>query len=193
MTEWSEGIRHRKCGFFRKGKQGCPAVALDEWRFYDLNGPMKKIQMMLVRGCLTGAAVLLAACAAATPGSRVAQAPQLFEALTTPQKQAVLEGRVLEGMSPDAVYLAWGRPDRVTRGSQNGTPFELWRFTELQPVYRSAVNLGWGYGYGPYGYGGRGYYDPAFVGVETGPDYVPVTAAVVRFSRNRVIAWERLR
>ena len=37
------------------------------------------------------------------------------------------------------------------------------------------------------------YYDPAFVGVETGPDYVPVTAAVVRFSRNRVTAWERLR
>ena len=128
---------------------------------------MKKIQMMLVRGCLTGAALVLAACAAATPGSRVAQAPQLFEALTAPQKQAVLEGRVLEGMTPDAVYLAWGRPDRVTRGSQNGTPFELWRFTELQAIYSSAVQVG--------------------------PDYVPVTAAVVRFSRNLVIAWERLR
>jgi hypothetical protein len=29
--------------------------------------------------------------------------------------------------------------------------------------------------------------------VDMGPDYVPVTAAVVRFSRNRVVSWERLR
>ena len=154
---------------------------------------MKKIHMMLVRGWLSGVALLLAACAAATPGSRVAQAPRLFEVLPAPQKQAVLEGRVLEGMTPDAVYLAWGRPDRVTRGSQNGTPFEIWRFTELQPVYRSSVHVGLGYGYGHYGYGRGGYYDPAFAALETGPDYVPVTAAMVRFSRNRVTGWERLR
>ena len=149
--------------------------------------------MVLVRGCLTGAVLFLAACAAITPGSRVAQAPKLFEPLTAPQKQAVLEGRVLEGMTPDAVYLAWGRPDRVTRGSQNGTPFEIWRFTELQPVYHSSVPVGFGYGYGRGGYGRGGYYHPAFAALETGPDYRPIAAAVVRFSRNRVTGWERLR
>jgi hypothetical protein len=53
--------------------------------------------------------------------------------------------------------------------------------------------MGHGYGYGPYGYGGRRYYHPGFVAVDTGPDYVPMTAAVVRFSRNRVTGWERLR
>jgi hypothetical protein len=102
-----------------------------------------------------------------------------------------MEGRVVEGMSPDAVYLALGRPDRVVRGSDKGIPFEVWRYTTLQPVYRSS----WSAGYGPV-YGGpyrRGFYDPGWVGWDMGPDYVPVTAAVVRFSRNRVTGWERLR
>ena len=153
------------------------------------------IPRKLVWSAVAGVALLLASCAVSTPGNRVAQAPQLFEALPAPQKQAVMEGRVVEGMSPDAVYLAWGRPDRVTRGSENGTPYELWRFTELQPVYHSsvAVGMGYGYGYGHYGHGARRYCNPGFVAVDTGPDYVPVTSAVVRFSRNRVTGWERLR
>ena len=154
---------------------------------------MKKSQMKLLRSLVGVMTMLLGACAGTTPGGRVAQAPQLFESLTVSQKEAVLQGRVVEGMTPDAVYLAWGRPDQVTRGSRNGTPFELWRFTDLQPVYRSGVGVGLGYGYGTYGFGGRRYYDPGFIAVNAGPDYIPVTAAVVRFSQNRVTAWERLR
>lgn len=101
-----------------------------------------------------------------------------------------MAGRIMEGMSPDAVYLALGRPDRVTRGSRDGKPFELWRYTELQPVYHTNFWAGWGYG--PYGYRHR-YYDPLWLGWDTGPDYIPVTSAVVRFNRNRVTGWERIR
>ena len=154
---------------------------------------MKIISVKLLQLALATAALLLPSCAVSTPASRAAQAPHLFDALTETQKQAVRESRVTEGMPPDAVYLSLGRPDRVTRGSQNGQPYEVWRFTQLQPVYHTSAGLGFGYGYGPYGYGGRRYYDPGFLAVETGPDYVPVTAAVVRFNRNRVVAWERLR
>ena len=151
--------------------------------------------MELVRSLVGACTLLLAACAAGTPGGRVAQAPQLFEALPNEQRQAVMQGRVLEGMTPDAVYLAWGQPDRVTRGSRNGAAFELWQYTDLQPVYRSGFSGGAGFGYASWGrdYHGRGYYDPRFTAVETGPDYVPVAAAAVRFSRNRVTAWERNR
>lgn len=145
-------------------------------------------------GMAAMAAFLLSSCAVSTPGSRIAQAPQLFEPLPAAQKEAVMAGQVVEGMTPDAVYLAWGRPDRVTRGSQGGKPFELWRYTELRPIYRSHVSLGYGYGYGyrRYGYH-RGYYDPLWAGWDAGPDYVPVTSAVVRFTRNRVTGWERIR
>jgi hypothetical protein len=144
------------------------------------------------RGLLAAAAaVVLSACAASTPVTRVAQAPQLYEPLSSAQKQAVMEGRVVEGMSPDAVYLALGRPDRVIRGSDNGRPFEQWRYTELQPVYRTGISMGYGYGYPRHH--GRGYYDPGWVSWDTGPEYIPVTSVVVRFSRNRVTGWERLR
>ncbi len=148
---------------------------------------MKRLSSCL----LASVAFWLSACAASTPGSRVAQAPQLFEPLSTAHRQAVMEGRVVEGMSPDAVYLALGRPDRVLRGSDKGIPFEVWRYTTLQPIYRSS----WSVGHGPVyrGRHGGGYYDPGWLGWDMGPDYVPVTAAVVRFSRNRVTGWERLR
>ncbi len=122
----------------------------------------------------------------------------LYDALSTTQKQAVMEAKVTEGMTPDAVYLAWGRPDRVIRGSENGKPYELWRYTELQPVYHSGLTMGLGYGYGHgyrhgYGHGRHLYRDPRFLAFETGPDYLPITAAVVRFRANRVVSWERLR
>jgi hypothetical protein len=154
---------------------------------------MDKISAKLIRALLAGVALMLSACAASTPAGRVAQAPGLFESLTETQKQAVREGRVIEGMTPDGVYLAWGRPDRVTRGSQNGQPYEVWRFTELQPVYYSGMGLGRGFGFGGYGWGGGRFCDPLLLPVDMGPDYVPVTAAVVRFVRNRVVSWERLR
>lgn len=159
---------------------------------FTLNPPKTMIQRLLRCGAAL-AALVLSSCAVSTPGSRVAQAPQLFGPLPDHQKQAVMDGKVVEGMTPDAVYLAWGRPDRVTRGSQGGKPFELWRYTELKPVYRTDFAMGFGYSrFGYYGHG-RGYYDPSWVGMDIGPDYVPVTAAVVRFSRNRVTGWERLR
>lgn len=135
----------------------------------------------------------LSACAVSTPGSRVARAPQLFQPLGETQKQAVMEGRVIEGMSPDAVYLALGRPDRVVRGSENGKSYELWRYMELRPVQRQSVSMGFGYGFPHGGYSRHGYYDPGWVSWETGPDYVPVTSAAVRFTNNRVTGWERLR
>lgn len=152
---------------------------------------MDKISAKLIRVLLAGVALVLSACAASTPAGRVAHSPGIFESLTEIQKQAVREGRVIEGMTPDAVYLAWGRPDRVTRGSQNGQPYEVWRFTELQPVYASG--MAFGRGFGGYGWGGGRFRDPLLLSVDMGPDYVPITAAVVRFSRNRVASWERLR
>lgn len=142
---------------------------------------------------LAAAVCGLASCAVSTPGSRVARAPELYQPLSDAQKQAVMDGRVVEGMSPDAVYLALGRPDRVVRGSQNGKAYELWRYMELQPVPMRTVSVGFGFGFPPGGHYRHGYYDPGWMAWEAGPDYVPVTSVAVRFSNNRVTGWERLR
>ncbi|MES2707982.1 MAG: hypothetical protein V4726_15425 [Verrucomicrobiota bacterium] len=135
------------------------------------------------------AGFFLSSCATPGPPGRIEKYPGMFATLSAAEQKAVREGRIVEGMSKDAAYLAWGRADSVTTGSQNGTPFELWRYTALQPIYSSNLTLGYGFGYGRYGRR----YDPAFIGFESGPDYVPVTAAVVRFKNGKVSGWERAR
>lgn len=137
-------------------------------------------------------AVFLNSCATPGPPGRIQKYPGMFTALPPEQQTAVREGRIAEGMSKDAVYLAWGKPDTVTLGSQSGSPFEQWRYTALQPVYYSNLSMGFGFGYGGYGRHGR-YYYPGYAGFDTGPDYIPVTAAVVRFRNETVSGWERVR
>lgn len=139
------------------------------------------------------AGLFLSSCETPGPSGRITKYPGMFTSLPDSQKQAVQEGRITEGMSKDAAYLAWGKPDSVTTGSQNNQAFELWRYTALQPIYYSNLSMGYGFGYGRYGRYGHRYYDPGFIAFDTGPDYVPVTAAVVRFRNDRVSSWERAR
>ena len=139
------------------------------------------------------AVIALSSCASSNPASRVASHPALMEGLSGEHRNLVLQGRVKEGMNKDAVFLAWGRADEITRGSEGGRESELWRYVALKPVYHTSIgmSMGFGRGYNRYGRYGRncgGFYgDPFF---ETGPDYVPVTAAVVRFRNNKVTSWE---
>lgn len=136
------------------------------------------------------AAVCLSSCAVSNPASRISQQPAVFAALPASQKALVQTGQIAEGMTKDAVYLAWGRPDGVLAGSENGKSTELWRYTRLQPVYRQRIGMGMGWGYGPYCGRGRRHYDPFY---DQGLEYVPVTAGVVRFRNGKVTGWEAAR
>ncbi len=110
----------------------------------------------------------------------------MYGALPTDQRQAVEQGRLVEGMERDAVYLAWGRPAGVKEGSSGGRQVEKWRYVNYRPMVTNHFNMGYGYGYGrgcDYGY-----YD-------FGPtvDYIPYTAAVVEFRDGKVTGWEQER
>lgn len=93
-------------------------------------------------------------------------------------------------MTRDAVFLAWGKADQVTTGSENGRPVETWRYTTLRPVYYtgSLSPLPGYYAY-PYGYRRARYVYP-YPGYGMTPDYVSTTSAVVRFRSGSVVAWE---
>lgn len=134
------------------------------------------------------AAVLLGftACETASPATRAQQNPAVFNSLSAEDRDLVLKGTISEGMTKDAVLLAWGRPSTVVTSSDNGRITEVWRYTSLQPVYRPHYGMGMGYGYG---YRGRGYAYP-YGAVGFGPDYVPVTSSIVRFRKNRVVGWD---
>jgi hypothetical protein len=146
-----------------------------------------KMLALVVLGIV--AAFGLTSCETASPATRAQQNPGVLESLSAEDRDLVLKGTIAEGMSKDAVLIAWGRPDRVTSGSAGGRATETWSYTSMRPIYRPHYGLGLGYGsYGHHGYRHRHFYPSASFGM--GPDYIPVTSSVVRFRGNRVIAWE---
>jgi len=140
------------------------------------------------------AALLLSQCVSATPQKRIERNPQLFSQLGNRDRQMVSSGVIREGMSRDAVFLAWGRPDRVTVGTTRGKEVEAWTYLRERAVRTVNFNAGFGYGgWGPYGgfgpFGGFGWGGHPFWGGGPTVTYIPYTAGVVEFSAGRVTKW----
>ena len=143
---------------------------------------------------LAAAAALLASCAPSNPQARIEQAPHLFENLSAEHRRAVTEGRIERGMSPDDVYLAWGRPASEYVGEESGQRTLRWDYAGSRPVYTTDTFATFGYGRYPYGRLGRyGYYGYPTYGTGTSVTYVPYRKATVWFRNDRVTKWERRR
>lgn len=95
----------------------------------------------------------------------------------------VQQGRICEGMSKDAVYLAWGNPNsEPVKGQQDGMSYEKWVYLRYQPVTVDTVGFGTGCWYhGPHYFGS---------GLSTSTAMVPTEAAWVIFQNDVVTAWE---
>lgn len=141
----------------------------------------RTIQMMV-----TGAvAFLLGSCQTITPATRINQNPVMYNMLSPEQKVMVQQGQICEGMSKDAVYLAWGNPNTPPiTGLQDGVSYEKWVYTTYQPVMVDSFNTGFGCGYGHHWHGG---------GISSSTAYVPQEAAWVMFQNGKVTAWEKRR
>lgn len=106
-------------------------------------------------------ALLLSSCE--TPRDRIAQRPEVFNALSPRDRDLVSRGQIREGMSQDAVYLAWGAPNQRGAGRHRGSSAETWIYFSTTtgdhyPGYGFGYGrFGYGYGFGPYGYGFGGY------------------------------------
>ena len=70
--------------------------------------------------------LVLAAAGCSTPETRSKEKQAAFDMLSPKQKADVLGGKVVVGMSADAVYIAFGPPDRVSKGG--GT--DRWIYTK---------------------------------------------------------------
>jgi hypothetical protein len=134
--------------------------------------------MITLRILLSVSVALFAVSCASPIERRVTKNPQMFNKLTSEQQQSVQQGRVKEGMSRDAVYLAWGHPSAVSNGSRDGRTYERWNYTELQPVYINTLGAG-------ISRHACGFYDPYYY---SGPiiDYVRVPGRSVEFVNNKV-------
>ena len=149
---------------------------------------MKSIRLSIF---LPLTALILAGCTtSSTTESRIAHRPELFQALPESHRTAVHRGEVREGMSKDAVYLAWGRADEVVKSSRKGRATETWRYLGTRTVSRAGFGVGLGYGYGFSRYGSCYGYDPFFHSTHN-YEYREYVAAQVEFENGKVVSWER--
>jgi hypothetical protein len=79
----------------------------------------------------------------------------IYNALTAEDQGLVSSGRIREGFSREAVFLAFGRPESVARGSSKGRETEKWEYWTAQPVQHGfyGPSMGWRRGAIGYGYG----------------------------------------
>ena len=114
----------------------------------------------------------------ASTQERASSRPAAFSRLSARDKQLVLDGQVREGMGKDAVFIAWGAPDRVFQGRAQGKPFESWVYVTQRTTPAQAGPFYYGPFLGLYptpvlvgGRGGRrgrfinagAYYDAAYL------------------------------
>jgi hypothetical protein len=79
---------------------------------------------------------LLAGCS--TPQRRACQQAAVFRKLSPADQQLVLHGRIRQGLSQPAVYIAWGEPNRKIQGAKGQESNERWvyalQLTQYVPI-----------------------------------------------------------
>ena len=151
------------------------------------------------------AAIGLSSCASPVE-RRITRNPQLFEKLSSKDRALVVRGEIREGMTKEAVFLAWGRADYISGGRDRGAAIDRWEYAGTRPVYTADIGIGFGVGHyhhhqyayghghrhGGYGYSYGGMWDPYWGGYG-GPSiaYVPYRAASVDFRQDRVVRFVR--
>src|SRR5437762_4722235 len=109
---------------------------------------------------IAASALVLASCS--TTETRISGRSEIYQTLSPKDQALVSQGQIRTGMSQNAVWLAWGSPDRKIVGNMRGRPTETWIY-----VNYTTAPYGYGYPYGPYRYGygyGFGFTSVGFVG-----------------------------
>ena len=135
--------------------------------------------LMLLGGLL---ALGFPACSTlSTPAARIERFPEKYQALPAEHQELAAQGRIVEGMNTDAVFLAWGAPNHVMAGSDQGNPYETWSYTRL----RSATYPSLWFDYGYYGYGHYHHVHPYW-----NTYWYPVPVGRVEFINGLVNSWQ---
>src|SRR5438094_5625634 len=105
---------------------------------------------ILSRALVIGAATsALFVTSCETTENRISRHPEIYQGLSASDQALVSRGQIRPGMSQNAVWLAWGSPERKTAGNMRGRATETWIYityeTAPYPYWRPPWS--WGYGF----------------------------------------------
>src|SRR6266568_5326843 len=100
---------------------------------------------------IAASALTLAGCS--TTETRISGHPEIYQTLSSRDQALVSQGQIRSGMSQNAVWLAWGSPDRKIVGNMRGRPTETWMYVNYATYPYPYYGPGFGYGFGFTGVG----------------------------------------
>lgn len=139
------------------------------------------MKILPLLACATS--LLFFSCAPNTPEQRILKNISLYTALPAKHQELVKRGELARGMSPEAVFIAWGNPAEKYQIMNGGISTERWDYTRNKSVYTNQI----GYGIG---FGGHHSYSSLYFSPEV--SYIPQRSASVLFKMNKVDGWERM-
>jgi hypothetical protein len=161
----------------------------------------------IISGALTCGVALsaLITTSCETTEHRISTHPEIYQGLSANDQALVSRGQIRPGMSQNAVWLAWGSPERKITGNMRGHQTQTWIYityeTAPYPYWGPYGPWGWGYGFGPgiafvrTHHHGRGYvffgdpfYDPFYYAYI--PPSIPVPYKTVTFVNGRVMSFQ---
>lgn len=152
--------------------------------------------------CAISLPLLFAGCT--TIDTRIQERQAAFQSMSPADQALVQNGRIREGMSRDAVYIAWGPPSTRAPGRNRGQIVESWIYdaTAAGDYYPHPFYYGGRYGHGlGYGYFGghrhrfrrHWYYDPFYDPFfYNSANIVRYPERIVSFQNGRVISFQFL-
>ena len=113
---------------------------------------IRSMKRSILSGALTFGVALsaLITTSCETTENRISKNPEIYQRLSANDQAVVSRGQIRPGMSQNAVWLAWGSPERKITGNMRGHATETWIYI----TYETAPYPYWG-PYGPWGVGLR--------------------------------------
>ena len=113
-----------------------------------------RLVLVALAFAIIAGAMIFGGCA--TPGGRISQHPEIYQGLSPGDQALVREGQIRQGMTTDAVWLAWGTADQKIPANIRGRPAETWVYLR----YETPPSYGGPYYYGPFDWS---YIPPKFI------------------------------
>ena len=117
-----------------------------------------------------------------TPQTRISENPNLYQSLSQRDQALVSQGQIRIGMSPTAVWMAWGTTDRKIVGNMGGGPTETWIYTYYGSYPHYPYYASWDY------YFGAPLFDPFCY--SWFPQSIPYPGKIVTFAKGRVASYQ---